>query len=385
MTYDAELNLNKVINLTLQNYPQSVIVDALAQQADALQRRGESLLPGPTSFFAEYISDQVSDNTGNREINAAFIFPLWKWGQRDAAQGLAELAALDTEHYQRALRHQVAGLVREALWQMALARSQYQLAKRILEVSDRLVATVKRRVELGDLARSDLLLAESDRLEKRSNLARAEAELMHARRNYINLTRLHSAPASFEEEKSPLDAIDRRHPQLAASNIRVERAQANLNWVKSNPSGQQPNLYVGTKLERGVRGERDLENIDVQIQIPFGGSGYTAPNTAAANLELNQVIADRHALFRQLEKTLHEAEHNIEVDRAELAMATARREIAEDYLRMSRIGFEAGEINLLDLLRIQASAQAAIQKAQQSAILLQRDIARYNQAVGVTP
>jgi outer membrane protein TolC len=66
-------------------------------------------------------------------------------------------------------------------------------------------------------------------------------------------------------------------------------------------------------------------------------------------------------------------------------IAERRREIAESQLKMSRLAFETGEISLIDFLKIQATAQAAIRDAAERAILLQRDIAVYNQVVGVTP
>jgi len=40
---------------------------------------------------------------------------------------------------------------------------------------------------------------------------------------------------------------------------------------------------------------------------------------------------------------------------------------------------------LMDYLRIQARAQSAIENAQESSVRFQRDIAFYNQAVGVMP
>ena len=52
---------------------------------------------------------------------------------------------------------------------------------------------------------------------------------------------------------------------------------------------------------------------------------------------------------------------------------------------MSRIAFEAGEIALIDYLKIQAGAQAAIRDAAERSILVQKDTATYNQVIGVTP
>jgi outer membrane protein TolC len=90
-------------------------------------------------------------------------------------------------------------------------------------------------------------------------------------------------------------------------------------------------------------------------------------------------------LVRQLEKGLHEAEHALEVTRQELSIAQQLKQIAETHLNMTQISFTAGEINLLDLLKIQARSLEAIRNAKEQEVKLQRNIAFYNQAVGAQP
>ena len=58
---------------------------------------------------------------------------------------------------------------------------------------------------------------------------------------------------------------------------------------------------------------------------------------------------------------------------------------AKKLLKIAQVSFAAGEIELMDYLRIQARAQSAIENAQESSVRFQRDIAFYNQAVGVMP
>jgi hypothetical protein len=52
---------------------------------------------------------------------------------------------------------------------------------------------------------------------------------------------------------------------------------------------------------------------------------------------------------------------------------------------MTYLSFSVGEINLMDLIRIQSRTQQAILSAKERAVMLQRDKALYNQAVGVMP
>jgi outer membrane protein TolC len=121
------------------------------------------------------------------------------------------------------------------------------------------------------------------------------------------------------------------------------------------------------------------------VVIPFGHSTYDAPEIAAANLEYQQALAQREHLQRFLEKSLHEAEHALEVTQAELKIAKELKNIAEQHLKMMEISFEAGEINLLDLLKVQSRSLEAIRNAKEQEVKLQRNIALYNQAVGVMP
>ncbi|MCK5189309.1 MAG: TolC family protein, partial [Methylococcales bacterium] len=243
---------------------------------------------------------------------------------------------------------------------------------------------IKRRVELGDLPRSDLLLAQSDQLEKRSLLVQAEAEMMHARKNYISLTKTTDIPADYEEQLSPIQEISESHPKLIAINAVIQRKQAELNWVKSAGSGQST-FFLGGKSERDDKREDDIESMSVGISIPFGGSAHLAPEIAAANLELTEALTQRAYLFRELEKDHHEANHALEVTRVELKIANELNQIAKSHLKMAQLSFSAGEINLMDLLKIQARSFNAIRHAKEHKVMLQKNIALYNQAVGVLP
>jgi outer membrane protein TolC len=252
-------------------------------------------------------------------------------------------------------------------------------------VAEKLVDVVQRRVELGDLAKADLLLAESDQLEKKTALVQAEAEVMHARKAYQNLTRMIRAPRRFGENLSPRKSLDERHPAMAAANATIERAQAEVEFTQTSKQGNQPSIMLGTNSVEIEEQNRFGTGSNLVIQIPVGGDDWHAPQVAQANVVLNEKIVQRDTLWRQLEKALHEARHNLEVDKAALAIAERRKSIAETQLNMSLIAFEAGEIALIDYLKIQAGAQAAIRDAAERAILVQKDTATYNQVIGVTP
>lgn len=378
------LTLPQVISMTLEKFPDQLLSNALEQEADALQRRGSSLLAGAPIIGMRYQDDLPGDDSGYREFEAELELPLWNWGQRSAGQAVAEQAHNAANKQSSAIKLHVAGLVRNALWNMALEDIRYEQAKSILDISEKLLSKIKRRVELGDLPRSDLLLAQSDRLQKRTILLQAEAEVMHSRRHYISLTQNDQIPDNFKEKLSSLPNITEDHPKLSAIDAVVQRRHAEVNWVKSAGSGQS-SFILGGKSEKGSEIDDDIESMSVGISIPFGGGAHLAPDIAAANLKLTEALAQRAHLFRKLEKEHHDAKHELEVTQVELKIANELKQIAESLLKMTRLSFSAGEINLMDLLKIQARSFNAIRHAKEHSVMLQKNIALYNQAVGLLP
>lgn len=385
LPYDEKLSLKQVVDATFEKYPQGSMIGALKDESQALTRRTDSLIAGYPMIYLQWIDDRLLSNQGVMQIQTGYQIPIWMWGQRSASRQVAEEAEKSANQFSIALKHEIAGLVRESLWNLLLMENRRGLAQQVYDLSKQLFATVQRRVELGDLARSDELMAESDLLDKKSQLTLAEAEVMHARKAYMNLTRLDKAPKLFEEKRSSTAEIQEQHPAIAAANAVIERAQAEVEFTRLSKQGNQPSILIGTQNER-FEGQSNINNeTNLVLQIPIGGDSWNAPFVAQANVALTQKVADRAGLMRRLEKALHEAEHNLEVDRATLEIANQRKAIAETHLNMSRLAFEAGEIQLIDYLKIQATSQAAIRDAMERAIMVQRDTAFYNQVVGIVP
>ena len=384
LVFDNTLNLGQVIDIALKNYPYRGVVAALHQESASLKRRSNGLLADAPSLAATYIDDAPFDNSGLDEFESEVEFPLWRWGQRAAGQDFAEKADRNAERYGYALRYEVAGKVREVLWAVALEEQRQNFARARLKISQRLTRAVQRRVELGDLAEADLLLARSDQMEKRVLAVAAEAAYMQARHRYYSVTRIERAPAQFAEALSAKLEIDETHPKLALTRSKIERLRARLKWVQAS-GREQPKIALGFKRERGARDEPHIESLNVGLSIPFGEGVYVAPEVAAAQVALSEAMAEHDTAVRELERGLHEARHALEVDRAMLEITRQRRALAENYLKIGQKQFDVGEISLLDLLKINANTDLAIRDAEERALVLQRDTARYNQVVGELP
>jgi outer membrane protein TolC len=380
---DATLSLSKVVDLTLEKYPDITWLNALEEEAAAIGLRGKSWTAGALEAGFRY---QEATSGTLHYLDGTVLVPLWNLGQRDAEQTLAKKAEDDALSQSESVKLRVAGFIRNALWNIALATLFYEQAKTELALTDQLLAKVQRRVELGDLPRADYLLAKSESLQKRSVVTQAEAEVMHARKRYASITQMTKIPVDFQEKLVSIQKIQQNHPALVAINTQIERKQAELDAVKLAGSGQTA-VTVGINSDKFTNDPRSnkTESFNIGVTIPFGGSAHLAPKIAAVNVELNKLQAEREQLNRDLEQAHHEAEHNLEVNRAELAIANELKQVAEEHLKMTDLSFSVGEIDLIDLLKIQSRTQQAVLNAKQRLTMLQRDIALYNQAVGVMP
>lgn len=380
---DVSLSLAEVIDSTLEKYPDVSWLKALEEEAEALRKRSESWTAGASQAGLHF---QEATSGTLHYIDATVQVPLWNPGQRDAERETGEKAEISAQRQTDAIKLRIAGLVRAALWDMELQKIRYEQAQSEVDIFEQLLAKVKRRVELGDLPRADELLAQTEFLQKRAALTLAEAELMHARKRYSSITQSTKIPGSYQENLVELKEIQQNHPALVAINSRIERKQAELRAIKLTGSGQT-NLTVGINSDNMTNDPRSnkTESFNIGVTVPFGGSAHIQPQIAAINVELNKLFAEREQLYRDLEQLHHEAEHNLEVNRVELDIANELKQVAEEHLKMTQLSFSAGEIYLMDLLKIQSRTQQAILNAKERAVMLQRDQAFYNQTVGVTP
>ncbi len=382
---DESLTLSKVVDLTLEKFPDMVWLNSLEAEAAAITQRSKSWTAGASQTSYSFQEAATGLNSGRLHyINAGVQVPLWNIGQRDAEQTVGEQADTSAKMQTIATKLRVAGLVRGALWDMDLQKIRYQQAQAELKVYQELHEKIGRRVELGDLPRSDSLLAETELLQKRSALIQAEAELMHARKRYSSITQITKVPKDYHETLVDLKEIEQNHPSLVAINSQINRKQAELDAMRAVGSGQT-NVLAGFNGDLGHDSSNHTASFNIGVNIPFGGSEHLAPQLAAINVELNKLIAEREQLFRDLQQAHHEAEHNLEVNRVELENANELKTATEKLLSMSRMAFSVGEIDLMDLLKIGDKAQQAILNAKERAVMLERDIALYNQAVGVLP
>jgi len=147
----TQLTLHELVEKTIVRYPDSALLAAKQIEIEAKNKRANGILPAAPAIGLLNRNDGITSNRGEREWEAELELPVWLPGQRVARETLARDAALGLVDSRATLNLQVAGMVRDALWDIAMMTHQAALAKSRHQTSLALLNDVEKRVKAGDL------------------------------------------------------------------------------------------------------------------------------------------------------------------------------------------------------------------------------------------
>lgn len=383
LSVNPNLTLSEVLDKTFTHSPKQASMQSSAAVVAAKGLMANAALPRAPAVSVLHQNDVLGSGRGEREWEAELEVPLWLSGQRDNRVKVADASQSNLNANQASNKLLVAGQLRDALWDIALNDNALTLAANQLDFAYALQRDVEKRYQAGELAKTDVLLAQQEALRAEKDKLRAEAEVMHARHRYYLLTGLRELPVNYEEAQSALEDYSQSPIWLEAqSKVGLAETERELANIES-----RENLQVLLNV-RSIKGGFDTkynDSVGFRLRIPFGGETHAAPIKASAELGVGNALTERETLRLMMDATLHEAEHNLSVSRAELALASKQYEIAKESARLAQKSFQLGEADLVSLLRIQTQTFAAEQAFTTRQIQVKWDIARYNQAVGVLP
>ncbi|WP_169207241.1 TolC family protein [Aromatoleum petrolei] len=383
---DAQ-TLHEVVNAAYARDPRLLAAEAKGEEVRAGRLQADALLAGPPALAIGQRTDRPLDNAGKREFEVELSAPLWLPGQRGAQQALVSAEEAENELEVAALRLELAGELREAIWTVRLAEGERQLAVDRADTARKLEAEVARRVSAGDLARSDLLLAQGERLAGEQAALEAENRTVQARRRYALLTGFAALPVDVDEPRREADSQAGAapiHPRIDAARRALARAHAKLQAVQAE-SRDAPELTVQYQRGRDDFDSPTRDNVRVGIRIPFGTDARNRPLVAAANTEIVKADADLRVAEATVAAELNEARAALANAERASALAEQRHVAAAENLKLTRKGFDLGELPLAQLLRAQAQAQEAESARTLQKTALAQAVARLNQAQGLLP
>src|SRR2546430_2605906 len=112
----AEGTLRDAVERAWERQPTYQAQPARAEEFAAKRDAAQALFPEPPSLFANYRSDRLTGNEGQRELEAGIALPLWLPGEqgRQTAIVSAERDQYDTELSAAQLK--IAGEVHQDYW-----------------------------------------------------------------------------------------------------------------------------------------------------------------------------------------------------------------------------------------------------------------------------
>lgn len=384
LTTQPSLTLREVLEKTFERHPQRHVLQAMDGEVQARYLHARGMLPAAPAISVRHQNDTLGSGRGEREWEAELELPVWLPGQRTARQAVASGTQTDLAATRDALRLQVAGVLRDTVWDIGTNANNVDLANLRLATTKALQRDVERRFQAGELARTDLMLAQNETLQSETALLRAQAELRHAQHRYRVLTGLDEIPANIEEPLSNQPGFGEWHPFIREVESKIQLAQNERDLVRVERR-ENPQLMLAARSQRGAFDNAYNDSIGLKLRIPFEFEARSAPLLAAAESSLARNMSERDRLQLAMETAQHEAQHNLEVTRAELEIVTRQNQLAQENLRLAKKAFELGETDLVHLMRVQALAHEAERALGSRRVQLKWDIAKYNQSVGVLP
>ena len=357
-------------------------LEARAGEVDAGRLAAAGAFPVPPTVGTSLRRDRPDRDLGRNEVEFEIGLPMWLPGQRALRQRIAGDDGNERTAALADARLQVAGRVREALWQIAFDRIEEAAARRRAATVEQLVADVERRVAAGVLARADLLLARAEATVARGALIEAvmrAGQSMHAWRALVGSTAL---PASWVEGPVPADAGV--HPSVAAAHGQVELARSRLK-LALEATRDPPELGLQHRSDRDVAGADYRNSIRVALRIPFATDARNHPRIALANTELVRAESGLLQLQRRIESERARAAAELDAARAQEANARVQLQDAAEHLALVRRAFELGEHSLVAMLRASVLADEAQAGLERQRAARDRAVARVNQAAGILP
>ena len=377
--------LAAVVEAGYERYPQRPISAAMRLQGEAIRQQAASLLAGDPAVMLRHENDAYTDDNGFRQWEGGLDLPMWLPGQRHSRGQVAQATDSEADGLQRAQRWRVAGDVRELLWSLWIAATSLELADQAVASAQVLEKDVEKRYRAGELARSDLILAQKEVLLRRGERLSAVSQRATLLQQYASWTGLEELPGIIDEPAtSAQQSIGEDHPALSAAQLSASRARAQRDQVRTERRAN-PVLSVGGKSERAESGLSYDTALVVAVNVPLGTSSQAALRTAQAEFSLSEATAELAQVRRELEDELIRTREERQQTTQALELAEQQHALAGEGLRLTQRAFELGESDLFTLLQARAQALAAERDLRLRRLELGRAIARYNQALGVIP
>ncbi len=331
-----------------------------------------SVTSGGTSITVQLPPPPV--DTG--ELRVSLQYPLFTGGRLEAQIALAEANVKGAEATLQRTVQQVLFQVKQAYYQLLLARASRRAAERILAQAEENLRVARVRVQAGVAPQFDVLQAEVNLANARQGVVRALNSMALARQALAALLNipldtllepqdeLGITPFSVPLEELINRAL-RQRPELAELSARRAAAEAALELARS---GARPNLALqGAYFLSGTSLQNLTTNWQVILALTLNlfDGGLTKARIQEAEERLRQLQVAESQQRQAIELEVRQSYLTLQSAVAELEASGKAVEQALEALRIANVRYQAGVSAQLEVIAAQAAlAQAEVNRVQ---------------------
>lgn len=381
---EAGIALPQAVEMAFAQAPERALPAGREAQAQALARHAEALLPQAPNLN---LSSQLgrydpSQPTGTySEWIGGVELPLWRPGQSEVLRRLAAGTQDLAEAERAALRLDLAGLLREAGWDVLMNQTRVQALQRGLHELQQAENKVQRQVALGERARVDAVMLSAELRDVQQQAAAAQQALEQARLVWRTLSRQELLPGKDWKEALSGERPLEQHPATLAAQARFSRAGQERQAGVLAAEGA-PVLGVAARQDR-TPGAETLNAVVMTLAVPLP---WTAARGAAeaplryAELEAEVALAKQ---LRDVRLAREQARLALQSAREQAVLLAERAKAEQEGLRLAAKQVDEGLLDALAYVTVLRRAREAMLAAELGAMEVERAIARVNQAEGV--
>ncbi|NQD36965.1 TolC family protein [Permianibacter sp. IMCC34836] len=356
--------------------PQAQAMSARLDSAAAGKSQADGVLAGAPTLA---LSRRDQRDGASRETELEMAWPLS--GNRDDRQRQAAATVVATEADASLLRVQLAAELIRIDSERKFRSEQLALATARLQLTEALQRDVSQKVAAGELARADLLTAQTETLAATTVRLGAEQAAEEA------LSQWQWRTGNSNELIDPVDVpvstdVD-NNPQWQRAKALAQAAAARSHFEQRRSGDIELSLLL--RREEDPVLDEQIDSAGLRISVPlFAGAGRSQ---AVADAEAERLQADAEAkrVLLTLAQEQQQARRYWQRSAEQVALMQQQQQLAEQSLQLAQAAFAAGETTLAERLRVQQrlfdSREAlSLQRKQQ------RDaLARLIEAEGVLP
>lgn len=354
-------------------------VVAARARTEAARAEAQALGAGPHEFTmtGSYTRRTVDREGQFNEFDVLVTRPVRLPGKASLDKEIGRYGVEAAENRAEDAKHQAALLLSQYWWDWVGAAAEAAVDRELVKNNERLVLTAQRRAALGDASRLEVDQAEAAlgaaRLTASQSAGREQVARARLAAQFPSLPLPEVAPV-VPSPVLPAGGLEQFRDLIVSNSHEVAAAEAEANRSHSVAERVRRDRIADPSI--GFRAFSERGGMErgggLVVTMPFGGSHRSAladraaAESSAADAELQ---ATRYAILETADADLAEAEYRYS------AWQRSREGLAAQVAALTKMrrGYEAGEVELTDLLfaerqvgdafRAEATARVEAQRA----------------------